>query len=273
MNSILVPIDFSKHSLFALEAAAHLARQTNASILVLHMLGLSEAVLAKSETQEHQEAQYYMNLAKKRFRPLLEKPFLEGIEVEIMLQNYKIFSELDEIASEKGIDLIVMGSHGNGGIGTLVVGSNTDKVIRTSSVPVLVIKKEHSSFEIKKMVFSTHLGEETIDAYKKAKAFADTFAAQMEVVYINLPYHNFKSTKEIEKKIDVFKALAGGTIDVHVANDYSVGEGVMNFCERQGADLLVIPTHGRKGLVHFFKGSIGEKMAKRSTVPVLTIRI
>ena len=273
MNSILVPIDFSKHSLFALEVAAHLAKQTNARILMLHMLGLSEAVLAKSETQEHQEAQYYMDLAKKRFRPLLDKPFLQGIEVEIMLQNYKIFSEIDEIANENDVDLIVMGSHGDGGISTLVVGSNTDKVIRTASVPVLVIKKEHSSFEIKKMVFSTHLGEETIAAYKKAKGFADRFAAQMEVVFINLPHHNFKSTQEIEKKIDVFKALVGGSVNVKVVNDYSVGEGVMNFCENQNADLLVIPTHGRQGLVHFFKGSMAEKLAKRSTVPVLTIKI
>ncbi len=273
MDKILVPIDFSEYSLYALEVAAQIAKKTEASIVILHMLGLSEAVLAKNDRQEHEEAKYYMNQAKKRFKPLLEEPFLKGIDVEIMLQNYTIFSELDQVAEENWVDLIVMGSHGNSGIGPFVVGSNTDKVIRTSRVPVLVIKRKHPSFDMDKMVFSTDLGEESIGAYRKAREFAERFSAELKVVFINLPNKDFKSTKEINKKIDVFRALASTDVVIDVSNDYSIGKGIMNFCERWDADLVIIPTRGRTGLVHFFRASIGEMLTKRSATPVLTIKI
>lgn len=63
MNHILVPIDFSDTSGYALEVVAKIAKLREAEIVVLHMLGLSEAVLTKDERQEFEEARYYMKLA------------------------------------------------------------------------------------------------------------------------------------------------------------------------------------------------------------------
>jgi nucleotide-binding universal stress UspA family protein len=67
MKKILVPLDFSEHSEYALEVAATLAKKHSAEIRVLHMMGLSEAVYTNDESQKFAEAQYYMRLAKKRF--------------------------------------------------------------------------------------------------------------------------------------------------------------------------------------------------------------
>src|SRR5690606_33982274 len=122
------------------EVAATLAKRYNAEILVLHMLGLSEAVITKDSSQEFFEAKYYMKLAKKRFDMFLDKPWLKGIRITQTVQNYKIFGEINNVAKERDIDLIVMGSHGTSGLSDIFVGSNTEKVVRTSEVPVLVIK-------------------------------------------------------------------------------------------------------------------------------------
>ena len=89
MNRILVPIDFSEPSAYALEVAASIAKYQKAEIVVLHMLGLSEAVLNKDETQEYEEARYYMELARKRFQPFLDKPYLRHIKIKQIVKTIK----------------------------------------------------------------------------------------------------------------------------------------------------------------------------------------
>ena len=118
-----------------------MAKKFGAKLIVLHMLGLSEAIFTKDEAQEFMEAQYYMKLAKKRFDDFLDKPFLKGVKIYETVQNYKDFNEINNIVKEQDIDLVVMGSHGATGLSGLFLGSNTEKVVRICEVPVLVIKK------------------------------------------------------------------------------------------------------------------------------------
>ena len=67
------------------------------------------------------------------------------------------------------------------------------------------------------------------------------------------------------------KAKVGMIIDQY--SDYSVERGVLNYCSSVGADLVGIPTHGRRGISHFFMGSIGEDLANHSSIPVITFKI
>jgi nucleotide-binding universal stress UspA family protein len=273
MKKILVPIDFSECSENALKIAAKIAKAQNTQVTVLHMIGLSEAVFTKDENQEFMEAQYYMKLAKKRFDAFLDKSYLKGIKIDKMVQNYKIFSEINDIAKNYEIDLIIMGSHGLSGIKNLFVGSNTEKVVRTSEVPVLVIKENIHNFNIQKIVMAWHYKNQKISSYKKAKVFADVFKAELRLVYINMPTNEFLSTKEIEESISIFMQNSGINEDVCIYDDYSVEDGLINYAEKIGANVIAVPTHGRKGLSHFFLGSTGENLANYSNLPVLTFKM
>jgi len=278
MKKILVPVDFSEHSEYALEVAATLAKKQEAEIIVLHMLGRSEAVLTKDDSQEFMEAQFYMKLSKKRFNEFLDQPYLKGIKVSEMVQNYKIFSEINNVAKEQDIDLIVMGSHGTGGLSEIFVGSNTEKVVRTSEVPVLVIKEKIPNFDIKKVVFAFDFQIESLPAYNKVLRLFTTLRAEVSLVYVNLPGINFMSTTKIQERIDSFLlASSHGDIPenskIHQVSDYSVEKGIYNYAKKIDADLIVIPTHGRSGLAHFFKGSIGEDIANHANLPVMTFKI
>ncbi len=274
MQNILVPIDFSEPSADALEVAAKIAKTQNAGITVLHMLGLSEAVLTKDESQEYEEAKYYMGLARKRFQTFLDKPYLKGVKIKEIVQNYKIFKELNQVAREHNIDLIVMGSHGTSGFDELFVGSNTEKVVRTSEVPVLVIKMSNPDFKINNILFACDFKEEAILAYKKAKAFAEIFSAKLELIYVNVPYDDFIGNIEIEERIEKFFFKAGEKEKkVMIYSDYSVEQGLMNYSKKKDFDILAIPTHGRKRLSHFLLGSIGEDIANHASLPVLTFKI
>lgn len=200
MKKILVPTDFSKPSENALEVAASIARKHNAEIVVLHMMGLSDAVVTKNESREVFEAMYYMRLAEKRFADLLDKDYLKGINVSDTVHNYTAFGEINDIAMEMDIDLIVMGSHGTTGLKEVFVGSNTEKVVRTSEIPVLVIKHHAEDFSPKQGIFACDFLTNAIGPYKRAQRMFELLGMDMELLYINLA-GDFRSTREIEKRI------------------------------------------------------------------------
>ncbi|MBC9795767.1 universal stress protein [Sinomicrobium weinanense] len=277
MKKIIVPTDFSECSEYALRAAADIAREKGAGIVLFHMVGVSAAVLAKDESQEYAEAMYYMKLARKKFDGLLSEDYLKGISTEEVVQNYKDFSEINQVAKEKGADLIVMGSHGTGAISGLFVGSNTEKVVRNSDTPVLVLKKPVKKFKMEKVVFACDFELESIHVYRKAMRFFDTFQSEVSLVYVNLPGEGFRDSVEFDEKVEDFLYHAEGSLKhrekVHFRNAYAKEEGIYAFAEKIGADLIAIPTHGRKGLSHFFRGSLAEDMANRARFPVMTFKI
>lgn len=278
MKKILVPVDFSNHSEYALEVAAKIAKKQNTEIVALHMMGLSDAVVTRDESKEVFEALYYMKLAEKRFAEFLDKDYLKGIKVTDAVHNYKIFSELNEVASEFGADLIVMGSHGSSGLKEVFVGSNTEKVVRTSEIPVLVIKHRHENFAPEVGVFACDFLENSIGPYKRAQKMFKALGIEMEMLYVNLA-GDFRSTREIEKRILSFLKSAGEENPLETLNkviqynEYSVEAGIFGYSQVSNADIIALPTQGRQGLAHFFSGSIGEDVVNHSDLPVMTFRV
>jgi len=276
MKTILVPVDFSEYSEYALEVAASIAKNNAANIVVVHMLGLSNAFLSKDEAEEVFNAIYYMKLSKKKFKEFLNKPYLKNIEVTETIKNYKVFTEINELANEFQADLIVMGSHGVTGFSDVFIGSNTEKVVRTSEIPVLVIKEKMKDFNIKRAIFVTDLELESSEAYVKTRDFLLNFECKLELLYIKLPEY-FQSTDEINEKYSKFLNATGlNELDFPTINyydEYSLESGVFNYCKKNDTDVIIIPTHGRRGLSHFFYGSFGEDIANHSNIPVITIKI
>ena len=105
----------------------------------------------------------------------------------------------------------------------------------------------------------------------------DALGSKMKLLYVNQPNENFRSSVEIEQRIADFLQKADGNLNnlskVGYQADYSVEQGVLNYSNKVGADLIAIPTHGRKGVSHFFSGSIGEDLANHSALPVITFKI
>ena len=277
MKKIIVPIDFSEHSEYALEAASNIARKYNSELIVLHMLELSNAILTAGSNALNEEAVFYLKLAEQKFETFLDKPYLEGIKVTSIVKHFKVWSEVNDIATEHDANLIVMGSHGASGIKEVLVGSNTEKVVRHSDIPVLVIKHNPILFDFENGVFASDFSDDAVAPYLKAKATFDTLGAKMHLVYVNSPDGNFRSSSEIDKRVADFLKKAEGDLsnlsNVHVVSDYSIEKGILNFANVIGADLIAVATHGRKGLAHFFEGSISEDLANHSTLPVMTFKI
>ena len=277
MKKIIVPIDFSEHSEFALKAAAQLAKKYNAELLALHMLEMSDIMLTASEGEQYQKAVFFFKLAEQKFETFLAKPYLQDIKVVPIVKHFKVFSEVNDVAKEEEADLIVMGSHGVSGFKEFFVGSNTERVVRNAEIPVLVVKHELVNINFDQVLFATNFDEENVEPYLKASRLFEKLGSKLTLLYVNLPNENFKSSVEIENKIAEFLTTAHGNLDklnsVAYHADYTVEQGILNYANKIGADLIAIPTHGRKGVTHFFAGSIGEDIANHSELPVMTFKI
>mgnify|MGYP000040812528 CR=1 FL=1 len=275
MKTIIVPVDFSTYSENALKVAANIAKTQHAEIVTVHMMGMSDAVISKEDNS--MEGMFHLKLTQKRFEEFLDKDYLEGITIHQTVKNYTIFSELDDVAKEHNGDLIIMGSHGSSGLSEMFVGSNTEKVVRTATVPVLVIKEE-TNFNAKKAVFACDYKLESIAVFKKATNLFKALGMEVNLVFINLPGESYLSTSAIDQRIvDFLIHLDGqGKIlpeDITIYSDYTVEKGIFNYAQKIKADVIGIPTHGRRGLAHFFSGSISEDIVNHSKLPVLTVKI
>jgi len=276
MKRIIVPVDFSKYSEFALEMAANLAKKYDAEILVLHMLEISETILTKGSDDLQAEAVFFLKLAEKKFDEFLEKDFLDGVRITPIIKHFKVFTEVNDVAKEHGADLIIMGSQGASGMKEIFMGSNTEKVVRHSDIPVLVMKHSPILMDFEKVVFACDFSEKAINPYLNASKMFDLLGSTMHLVYVNLPNEKFRSTTEMESRVSDFLKLADGNTDrmsnVSFVDDYSVEKGILSFSERIKADIIAVSTHGRTGLAHFFEGSISEDLANHSVLPVMTFK-
>ena len=277
MKKIIVPIDFSKHSEYALKAAAKLAKKHDAQLLALHMLEMSDTMLTTTDGEQYQKAVFFLKLAEQQFETFLEKPYLKDIKVVPIVKHFKVFSEVNDVAKKENADMIVMGSHGASGFKEFFVGSNTERVVRNAEIPVLVVKHELVNTDFDQVLFATDFDEENLQPYLKASRLFEKLGSELTLLYVNLPNERFKSSVEIENIIAKFLMAAHGNLDklncVAYHADYTVEEGILNYANKMGADLIAIPTHGRKGVTHFFAGSIGEDIANHSELPVITFKI
>mgnify|MGYP000017626511 CR=1 FL=1 len=274
MNKILVATDFSEQADYALRVAAQLAKKYDAEIYLLHLLELPlNQIDAMNSHSDLPEAVFFMKLANKRFKEVLNKDYLEGIKVHETIEFHQAFEGIMETCKNKNIDLIVMGSHGASGLKEMFIGSNTEKVVRSSEIPVLVIKNKHDEFDVNDFVFASDFKKDNKKTYAQAVNLAKAFKAKLHLVLVNTA-NNFITTSKANKRIAEFISDSKHkNYTTTIYNEESVEKGILEFSEKINADLIGISTHGRQGIAHFFNGSISEDLVNHAKRPVITFRI
>jgi nucleotide-binding universal stress UspA family protein len=262
MKKILVPVDFSNHAEYALKVAAQIAKKNNGEILLIHMLELPiSGNDALSSAHEIPELMLFKNMATQKLDSLMKSDYLNGLKVTEIIQF------------EMAFDGIVMGSHGAKGAQEMFIGSNTEKVVRNSNIPVLVIKKEEANFNANSFVFASDFSDETKKSFEKVVDFANKFDSHIHLVNINTP-NTFKSTNVSQKIMDDFTSeFKINKFSTHTYNDINVEKGILHFAKSIDADIIGMCTHGRKGISHFFNGSISEDLVNHAKRPVITFKI
>ncbi|MBC7847419.1 MAG: universal stress protein [Flavobacterium sp.] len=274
MKRILVPTDFSKYSEEALKLASQIARKYDSEIILLHMLELPhQGSDAMGGGKSIPEIMHFKDRAISNLEELMDSEYLKEINVSEAIEFKKVHEGILDSCEKNNVDLIIMGSHGTSGFDELLVGSNAEKVVRYSKIPVLVVKKEAQDFKARNFVFASDFSKETRKPFKKMIEFAKIFNSNLYLVMISTP-NSFKTTRDAEKIMHDFVANYNiENYSTHLYNDTNIENGIINFANSVDADLIGICTHGRTGLAHFFNGSIGEELVNHAVKPVITFKI
>jgi len=141
IKKILAPTDFSELSVKALEEAGDLAKLLGAEVHVMHVCPLLMYALAPDVVPDDPE---FERKLKERLAARLEETAkrlrARGVTVHTLLVDGNPGREVAEVASERGFDLVVMGTHGRTGFSHFTLGSVAERTVRSSRVPVLTLR-------------------------------------------------------------------------------------------------------------------------------------
>ena len=147
LNKILVPTDFSDASAAALKYACELADSMHAEVCVLHVLENPYPLAAY--TEYYTPPQEFFVKREEQARMLLDAQLTpeqkERYHAEMILRHGEPVREILQYLHEHGaVHLVVMATHGRGGVARLMVGSVADKLVRMAPCPVLTIRVPHA---------------------------------------------------------------------------------------------------------------------------------
>jgi nucleotide-binding universal stress UspA family protein len=138
---ILVPVDESRPSQNSLAVAAGLARETGAEVILTHVVQMRW-----SQDEPELKATYgdivddYRQAGEETLRRTAESEVFSGLDVDTeLLFGNSPARELLNLAKEREVDAIVMGSRGRGGFGSMILGSVSQRVIHDATVPVIIV--------------------------------------------------------------------------------------------------------------------------------------
>jgi nucleotide-binding universal stress UspA family protein len=275
MKKILIPTDFSKYADEAIEVGAQIAKKNNSEIVLIHMLELPTHMNdAVSDETSIPEIMLFKRKAEETLKSIKNRPYLAGIKVTEVVRLDGAYKGINNyIKQNTDFDLIVMGSHGSSGINEILVGSNTEKVVRQSEVPVLVIKNKLENFKATNIIFASDFSNEIKKPFKKVIELAKIFESKLNLVMICTP-NTFKSTSAARKIINEFVSeFDMPEYSFETYNESNIEKGIINYSNEKSGDIIAFCTHGRTALNHFFTGSISEDLVNHSSKPVLTFRI
>jgi nucleotide-binding universal stress UspA family protein len=139
----------------------------------------------------------------------------------------------------------------------------------------------------RRILVATDFSQAGDNAQTMAVSFARWFSAELHVLHVQVLLDDPLLTRE--HKVE-FERLLGSTdhqtrealqapvldpdvtIHTHVVQGISASEVVVESCRNLGCELIVVGTHGRRGLTHLLLGSVAENVVRTSPVPVLTVR-
>ncbi|EAY26949.1 universal stress protein [Microscilla marina] len=280
---ILVPYDFSEQSQNALEVAFSLANQSakknEVSIVLFHVIEplMAEGSIHPDFRVDYSQVEHFNRMVKAtkaELENIAGSAQYAGIEIDVLVETGNFLQQAKHHATkENDVRLIVAGTSGASGLEEVLTGSNTEKLVRHMTCPVLAIPQKVENFEVKSVLFATNLEEEQFIALNRLQQLQVFWGNHIHLLYINTP-NNFLTSKELNKRKEEFvykSRLKNYTF--HTYSDKNEEIGVLNASKEIDADVVVIPTNQRKGLWHFFMGSIAEGVVNHSDKPVLTVNL
>lgn len=302
-DSLLVPLDGSAFSERALPWAASLARRSGATLRLARVhiphtrtpISLEGMPVVDEEVtalkREHEAA--YLTEVQGR---LARDP---GVKVEIALLDGPIAPTLAEDAASKRAGLIVMTTHGHGGFERLWLGSVVDTLVRSSPVPLLVLRFADESTpataepEVRRVLVPLDGSLLAEEAIPHAVALGGLSRAHYVLVHVTEPsawlgrlpggtlaaspaaegcQKRERQAEDYLTRVAARLTEQGLAAETRVIVSSHLARAILDAARAAHADLIAMATHGRGGLSRLLIGSVADKVMRRSDIPLLLCR-
>ncbi len=272
--SILVPTDFSGAADKALEAAINLARLSEAELDVLHVEDIPPdwvAIVENTDRNLYPDINKRLDRMRDHLSERSERVKNASVVVKEFLEFNKGHRAILGHAENRQNDLIVMGAHGIRGIQGLMIGSYTQRILHSSHLPVLVIKKADPPFWPKKMVFVSDFDKRHKERFLEAVGFAQKAGLELHLLSINTPAI-FRSTDETEERMKRYQELApdGFIAKSSIYNHIHFEDGLKDYCQKFNVDLVSMIIY-RKRYAWRVLGTTVQGIINHLNIPVLAI--
>jgi len=292
---IMVPLDGSRFAESAVPLALALSRRTGAP---LHLVTVQEPIPSFAydewETAAEDWSRAYLDNAVERMRPLA------GGEVSATLLSGHVVDVLEKEAQSRGVDLVVMATHGRGAFSRAWLGSVADAFLHHTRKPLLLVRPGEGDDEpdlsadpgFTRMLVPLDGTELSESVLEHAVSFATLFKAVIHLVRVlpfpmqfTSPYlpHTMQMNQQFvaDSKSAAAEYLGthaqrlrgrGQTVETAVVVVAQPGQGLLSEVAEAGCDLVAMATHGRTGLTRAILGSTADKVVRGSHTPVLLYR-
>ncbi|MEN3046010.1 MAG: universal stress protein [Candidatus Hydrothermales bacterium] len=279
IRNILWASDFNPLSNYAFEWAKYFALKFNAKLHAIHVIPESETPIFERK----EEIENMFNLMEKERIELAKQSFeakrkelYEQIEFETYVFKGEVKNKIVEFVNEKNIDLLVLGASSKEE--KQKIGTTSYRILTEIRIPVLVVKEEKKR-DVKKILVPIDFTKLSFKALEYAILLSKRLDAEIHVLHVVeiLGSMGLRETEEklIEETTRLLKMERekykeeSSKIFVNALKRDSAEIGIIEFAIENDIDIICIATRGKRGLSHFFLGSVAEKVLRLSEVPVI----
>lgn len=290
IHRILCPLDFSDESRHAFDHAVMLAGWYRSTLTVLHVRHPAFYAEPPILFAEIAGSEPSLEDAQARMQSWLAPARSAGVECDaVALDGNNPAARIVETAGKIGADLIVLGTHGRSGFQRLLLGSVTEKVVRTATCPVVTVPPPSvatSVLPFTRIVCGVDFSDSSTKAVRFALSIAKESGARLTLLHaFELPDNETLAMFDLATYRDAVRADAQERLAALITDEDRVWcepsirvvlgkpyEQVLAAVAEEHADLVVLGVHGRNPFDIMVFGSTTNQVVRRATCPVLTLR-
>ena len=272
MKEIIVAIDFSKGSMYALDLAIDIANKTDANIMMVWVDNQSEAdsVAHASDSEIRNEAKSHIEKIEEEYQKKLNKG-----KLSYKLRKGRVYSEIANQAKYNDADLIIAGTHGTSGFEKMWMGSNAFRIVTYAPCPVITIRYGFNfNKKLERIILPIDSSMDTRQKVPFTCKIAKYFDAEIHVLGLYTT-----SLKAIQRKVDTYvdqveKYLKDNNVKfvINFVTADNTTNSTIEYSQKVNADLIAIMTEQEKTAANFWLGPYAQQMVNNSPIPVLSIQ-
>lgn len=278
LRTILVPTDFSYHAEEALEHAVLLGERYSADITLLHVDEFSVSPLSLADHGDpvilayREKKQQFFEQQFERLRAGVQG---RSVRLHAQLSGGRAYKVIVEESERQQVDLVVIATRGLTHLSTYLIGSTAERVVRLSRQPVLSVQSgpKHGD-KIGSVLCPTDFSPAGNVALSYALSIARQNNAVLYLQYVS-ELEKPESESEIRRRLPALDEHHPEAKKVKVEyvfdRDVEPSNSIIRFAEDREVGLIVMSTHGRKGLRRVYIGNNTAEVVRQSTRPVLTV--